>query len=103
MGFLNASRENELNIKENGKNPMKAVAFAALALLLSGRPFAEESESKITDRKVSVVGFVDAGQVVKGSLDDGTGTVESLNHAFLNRNGIALTYSGTMNDNLHMN
>jgi hypothetical protein len=85
------------------KNSMKAVAFLASALLSAGGAFAEEKEAAVTDRKVSVVGFVDAGQVVKGSLDDGSGDPESLNNAFLNRNGIALTYSGTLNGNLHMN
>src|SRR3954469_9242906 len=82
----------------SGVFEMKVVAFVTLSLLAHGFAIAEETETKITDRKVSIVGFVDAGQIVSGNLNG-----DKMNGSFLNRDGVALTYSGTMNDNLHMN
>ncbi len=84
---------------------MKAFTYLIPALLATGVACADDGERRITDRKVSVVGFVDVGQVVKGSLiqDDGGSAPLKLDNAFLNRNGIAVTYSGTLNENLHMN
>ena len=73
----------------------------ALALLASTPAGADEP--KITDRKISIASFVDVGQVMQGSIDDGQGTKIDLKNAFLNRDGIALNYSATLNDNLHMN
>src|SRR4051812_8341789 len=78
-----------------------AIASCLLALISAGVAVADEA--KITDRKVSVSAFVDAGQIVHGSLNDGQGTPASLDGVFVNRNGVALTYSGTLNDRLHMN
>jgi hypothetical protein len=91
--------------KGNRMNAMKALACLMPVLFAAGGPYADEGDPKITDRKVSVVGFVDAGQVIKGSLiiDDGASAPLKLDNAFLNRNGIALTYSGTLNGNVHMN
>ncbi|MDB5049181.1 MAG: hypothetical protein JWO30_2252 [Fibrobacteres bacterium] len=99
------TRERALNTKKRETNPMKAFACLALALLAAGRPFAEEKKPGKIERKVSVVGFVDVGQVVQGSVinDDGTNPPLELNNAFLNRDGIALTYSGTMDERLHVN
>src|SRR4051812_1296593 len=79
---------------------MKSVAFLTISLLAlaQGLALAENDDPKITDRKVSIVGFVDAGQVASGSLNG-----KHMSGSFLNRDGVALTYSGTINDNLHMN
>jgi hypothetical protein len=77
-----------------------------MACLAIGSAFAEAGKSGITDRQVSVVGFVDAGQLVRGSLVYGDGseaTTTPLEDLFLNRNGIALTYSGTLDERLRMN
>jgi hypothetical protein len=79
------------------------VHMTIIALVELSPAFADISDSRITDRKVSITGFVDAGQVVKGTLVNGQGVETSLNGAFLNRNGIALTYSGTINERMHMN
>jgi hypothetical protein len=103
MGFLMRLVISEL--KENRMNPMRAIAFLALSLLISGYTFADDNNAKLGDRKVSVVGFVDAGQIVKGSLivDDGATAPTKLNTTFLNRNGIALSFSGVTENNLRMN
>ncbi len=109
MGLVMGNMEKRSETNDKGKNPMKAIACLALSCLVSGmgvgRPSAAEGETNKVDRKLSVVGFVDAGQVVKGSVinDDGSAAPLKLNNAFLNRDGIALTYSGTMNDRLHVN
>ena len=106
MGFLIRPQDMS-EYKGNRMNAMKALACLLPVLFAAGGSYADadHGESKVTDRKVSVVGFVDAGQVVKGSLviDDGGSDPLKLSNAFLNRNGIALTYSGTLNENLHMN
>lgn len=85
---------------------MKTIACLALALWAQGlsRAAGAEMAPKV-EKNVSVIGFVDAGQVVTGTLvdDDGAGSPDELDGAFLNRNGIALTYSGTMNEALHVN
>jgi hypothetical protein len=75
-----------------------------VALLVAGAHGEEPNPSDIT-RKISVMGFVDVGQVVKGSFvtDDGARPALGLDGAFLNRDGIALTYSGTLKDRLHVN
>ncbi len=75
------------------------------ACLISGRSFAEESGPNKIERKVSVGGFVDAGQIIQGSLinDDGSGAPKRQDRTFLSRDGVALTYSGVLNENLHMN
>jgi hypothetical protein len=78
---------------------------AALAAVFPCTPaFAATSEARVTDRTISVTAFVDAGQVIEGSLvnDDGTNP-QDVKNLFLNRDGIALTYSATVNEKLHMN
>jgi hypothetical protein len=61
-------------------------------LFVAGAHGEEPNPSDIT-RKISVMGFVDVGQVVKGSSinDDGARPALELDGAFLNRDGIALT------------
>lgn len=83
---------------------MNRFAFAATALAAAVSSQAAPAESRITDRNISVSAFVDAGQVIHGSLvnDDGTNPTK-VENLFLNRDGVALTYSGTMNEKLHVN
>ena len=73
-----------------------------VALFLAGAHGEEPNPSDIT-RKISVMGFVDVGQVMKGSSinDDGARPALGLDGAFLNRDGIALTYTGSLKDRLH--
>ncbi len=83
---------------------MKKMVCLALAFLATRHSLADDGKPKITDRQISVAGFVDAGQVIQGTLIYGDGTTPvPLEDFFLNRDGIALTYSGTLNDKLHMN
>ncbi len=60
---------------------------------------ADDSTSSVTDRNVSVAAFIDAGQVMHGSYvdDDGGSPPKDLHGDFMNRDGVALTYSGTLN------
>ncbi len=97
MGLLNMSKA----ILER-KNFMKSTFFLALACAL-GLANADE-DAVVTERKISVAAFVDAGQVVHGVYvnDDGTNAKE-VRDVFMNRDGVGLTYSGTLNGNLHMN
>jgi hypothetical protein len=103
MGLLNAPREKALNTKESGMKAAKGMVYGTLMAMAMVPAFAEKTAPEITERKVSVAAFVDAGQVVKGTLKDGAGATSPLENTFLNRNGIALTYSGTLNHNLHLN
>jgi hypothetical protein len=74
---------------------------AALAAAVSSP--AEPVETRVTDRNISVGAFVDAGQVIRGSMGNEDGSsAKRVENLFLNRDGIALTYSGTVNDKLHM-
>jgi hypothetical protein len=84
---------------------MNKILFGLLAVAALGRAVAEgESASVVTDRKISVAAFIDAGQLVKGAYveDEGAGTPAEQRGVFMNRDGIALIYSGTMNEKLHM-
>lgn len=82
---------------------MNRSLLASLALALAA-PMAGAAEPQVTNRNISVSTFVDIGHVIRGSLvnDDGTNP-EDVENLFLNRDGVALTYSGTVNDKLHMN
>jgi len=87
--------------------PMKRSVLVATALAVAVTVQAEtaqNSESRVTNRNISVTTFVDVGHVIQGSLvnDDGSFPKE-VENLFLNRDGVALTYSGTVNDKLHMN
>jgi hypothetical protein len=86
------------------RSMMQRIALAVAALAAASSPAAAAEAARVTDRNISVGAFVDAGQVVRGTMADADGNnsrrVEDL---FLNRDGIALTYSGTVNDKLHMN
>jgi hypothetical protein len=78
------------------------LAAAALAAAVSSP--ADTADNRTTNRNISVSAFVDVGQVVRGSLVNGDGgTPEDVENLFLNRDGVALTYSATMNEKLHMN
>lgn len=79
-------------------------ALAAAALVAAHFAPANAAETVVTDRNITVGAFVDAGQVIQGSLssEDGS-TSRKVENLFLNRDGIALTYSGTVNEKLHMN
>ena len=81
------------------------IAHGAVALCLATLPAsALAAEAVVTDRNISVSAFVDAGQVMNGSLVSFDGaTSDPVDNMFLNRDGVALTYSGTMNGKLHMN
>ncbi|MEO6095277.1 MAG: hypothetical protein ABIW76_06265 [Fibrobacteria bacterium] len=94
-----------MNTKESGMKHATVMVYGALMAMaiVTGPAFAERAEPVITDRKVAVTAFVDAGQVAKGTLKDGSGESRPLEYTFMNRNGIALTYSGTLNQTLHMN
>jgi hypothetical protein len=83
---------------------MNKTLFCLLSAAVLGRAAAEEGASDVTDRKLSVSAFIDAGQLVKGAYveDEGAGTPRKLEGAFMNRDGIALIYSGTRHENLHM-
>lgn len=83
---------------------VKRSVFAAAALAAAIPSSAAPAEARVTDRNISVSAFVDAGQIIQGSLvnDDGTNP-SKVENLFLNRDGVALTYSGTVNDKLHMN
>jgi hypothetical protein len=83
---------------------MKKILFCLLAAAAWGRAVAEEGAPVVTDRKISVSAFIDAGQLVKGAYveDEGAGTPEAQRGVFMNRDGIALIYSGTLHDDLHM-
>ena len=65
---------------------------------------ADKSTPVVTERNLSVAAFIDVGQVVQGTYvnDDGLDP-KTLHDIFMNRDGIALTYSGTLNGNVHMN
>jgi hypothetical protein len=65
---------------------------------------AEPTETRVTNRNISIAAFVDVGQVIRGTLvnDDGSNP-KDVENLFLNRDGVALTYSGTVNERLHMN
>ncbi len=83
---------------------MKTKFYLALACAVSFAN-AEQGEPVVTQRNISVAAFVDAGQVIKGTYvnDDGFNAPKDLHGVFMNRDGIALTYSGTLNGNVHMN
>ncbi len=110
----------EFAIQVHGKGFMRAthqfftawfganIAALTVAAGLAGvhPAFGDDKKSHKVERNVSVLGFVDAGQVMKGSVisdDEGSDPPLKLNQAFLNRDGIALTYSATMDDRLHVN
>jgi hypothetical protein len=79
---------------------LTAVSFAAAVVSAP----AETAEPRVTNRNISVGAFVDAGQVIRGTMTNEDGSsAEKVENLFLNRDGIALTYSGTVNDKLHMN
>ncbi len=82
---------------------MKRHLLAAAALAVAVSSHAEPAETRVTDRNISISAFVDVGQVMQGSLVTGDGKTKEINKLFLNRDGIALTYSGTVNEKLHMN
>jgi hypothetical protein len=88
-----------------GARPMKAALWPLCAALLAVGAHGEEPNPSEITRKISVVGFVDVGQVVQGSFvtDDGANPALKLGGAFLNRDGIALTYNGSLKDRLHVN
>ncbi|MEO7426153.1 MAG: hypothetical protein ABI036_13275 [Fibrobacteria bacterium] len=82
---------------------MNKILFCLLSAAVLGRA-EDTATSTVTDRKISVAAFIDVGQLVKGAYveDEGAGTPEEQRGLFMNRDGIALIYSGTMHDNLHM-
>ncbi len=83
---------------------MKITHCLALACV-AGFANADKGGPVITERSLSVAAFVDAGQVIQGTYvnDDGGKTPQDLQGVFMNRDGVALTYSGTLNGNVHMN
>jgi len=81
---------------------MKSTFFLTLACVM-GLSLAEEG-AVVTERKISVGAFIDAGQVVHGAYVNGDGSKpDEVRDVFMNRDGVGLTYSGTLNGNLHMN
>ena len=67
--------------------------FFAVALFAAATPsMAAPAETRISDRNISVTAFVDAGQVIHGSLVNGDGSnSQKVENLFLNRDGVALT------------
>jgi hypothetical protein len=106
MGHL--SMKNFSKAPDLRSRPMKHRLATGLAAVLAAATTlampASAEEAVVTDRSISVGAFVDAGQVIKGRMGsmDGSNTKE-VENLFLNRDGIALTYSGTVNNKLHMN
>jgi len=82
---------------------MNKVLFCLLSAAVLGR--AEDAGAPVvTDRKISVAAFIDAGQLIKGAYveDEGAGAPLEQRNVFMNRDGIALIYSGTLHNDLHM-
>lgn len=100
MGLLNMQR---LRTSLQNKIPMNVFACAALCCAL-GTAHAEQAAPNVTERHLSIAGFIDAGQVMHGVYvnDDGGTPPLELHNTFMNRDGVAITYSAILNEKLHM-
>jgi hypothetical protein len=82
------------------KKNLAWISVLALAALCSGKAVGEEAN--VTDRSISVSSFLDVGHMMKGSYWV-LGKESKVENELLNRNGIALIYSGTVDEVLKMN